>query len=315
MTTHYCRAYISTAHGTELPEKRVSLYNQILKDYVGNANSTKSSSARTAYLWGLLQSKHPKLFTKLRARVKKQRSLGIPTLIEYLFPTPKCPECGHSVQKPSAGNLFCSSSCRSLHELGVTSRNQLPVVKQRKRETNLSRYGVEYPKQSLAVQETARANSRLKWGVDHPMQNPAVFERSMRANHRVKLYTYLGRTFECQSAYEARIFQKLADRYGINNVLTQFDQGFPDYSFQEMGTFPDLYVSSLDLFVEVKSDYTLLGTKGQNTLSANRKKAALADSSGNKLRWVVAFKRDSQYVLLPRRWYDMSTNYLRVLLN
>jgi hypothetical protein len=98
------------------------------------------------------------------------------------------------------------------------------------------------------------------------------------------------------------VFEILADKYGIDNILTQFDEGFPEQAFSEMGTHPDLYVESKDLFIEVKSVWTL--TCNQETLTTNRRKARKADESGNKLRWIVLVNSKSrEYVLLPRHWY------------
>jgi len=142
------------------------------------------------------------------------------------------------------------------------------------------------------------------YGVRHHMQDPEIFERVMRSARLIKSYDFGGRQVEVQSTYEWFAFKILTKRYGSDNVVTQFDPEFPDYAFAELGTFPDLYVASIDLFVEVKSTWTLLGRKW---LAQNRKKARDCNASGNKVRWVVVLNpAKGAYKLLPLDWHIMT---------
>jgi hypothetical protein len=192
--------------------------------------------------------------------------------------------------------------------LGVDYASQSLAVQARNKETSLRRYGFDNPMKSPVTKRKVVRTMRDRYNCDSPMQHPPSREKQQRASSRIKRYTHQGRVFEAQSSYEAFMFGILADKYGLENVFTQFDPEFPDYSFQEMRTFPDLYVASRDLFIEVKSDYTLMGTPA--TLAANREKAARADNSGNKERWVVAYPKDNACVLLPRRWYTLPNEKL-----
>ncbi len=202
------------------------------------------------------------------------------------------------------GNPRVASKARAtyFHRTGYTSPAQNPKVLDQMRESTMKKFGVPNASQSSVVKSKKEATSLRNYGVTHPMKDPAVFASSMRNMFRIKTYTYLGRSFDAQSTYEAVVFEILADKYGIDNILTQFDVGFPEQAFSEMGTHPDLYVESKDLFIEVKSKWTL--TRNPETLRANRRKARKADESGNKLRWVVLMDPKSrEYILLPRRWY------------
>ncbi len=221
------------------------------------------------------------------------------------------------VENPSQDILVKNSKeATSYAHYGVSNPFQAEEVKQTICATNMKTRGVPHSMQDPRVIETWQKRYKSKHGVVHHMQRPQIFAKVMRSSHRVKQYTYAGRAFEAQSSYEASMFGVLSDKYGIDNVLSQFDVGFPDYSFQEMGTFPDLYVSSLDLFVEVKSVYTLLGTDTQETLQQNQKKAVNAYLSGNKLRWVVLLDPKSRdYRILPRRWYRWNRKELEDFLN
>jgi hypothetical protein len=193
-------------------------------------------------------------------------------------------------------------------EHGVRWSLQNPEVQEKGRVRNQLVRGVDYAMQCPEVKAKREENCLEKRGVSHHFHIPEILEKAQRSARTIKSYAYQGRSFEVQSTYEAFVFGKLADKYGIDDVLTQFDEDFPDYAFQEMGTHPDLYVKSIDLFVEVKSVWTLVGMPGSFT--SNRAKAKKADESGNKERWVVAFPGEDRFVLLPRNWYAMSRNYL-----
>jgi hypothetical protein len=93
--------------------------------------------------------------------------------------------------------------------------------------------------------------------------------------------------------------KQLVDRYGLRQVRTQFDPGYPTDVFKAAGTWPDLYVIDRQLFIEVKSRWTLL-----NSLKSNRQKARKLDEAAIACRWVVVKDgRSSSHVKLPRDWY------------
>lgn len=194
---------------------------------------------------------------------------------------------------------------------GVRWSLQNPEVQAASRESNRRARGVDYPMQSPEVRAKRVENCQKKYGVDHHFHIASILEKAQRSAYRVDAYKYKGRIFEAQSSYEAFIFAKLAEKYGIDQVLTQYDKEFPSYAFQEMGTHPDLYVESRNLFIEVKSEWTLIGSDTSRCLEHNRKKAERADASGNKERWVVAYPSKDRYTLLPRDWYRWSPRYLK----
>jgi len=170
-------------------------------------------------------------------------------------------------------------------------------------DTNMSRYGVRNPSQRPEIRERAELTNLDKFGVRNVMQNADVFKKQMKSQHRIKAGSYQGRDYEYQG-WEHTIFEKLVDLYGTKNVVTQFDTGYPEWVMSEAGTWPDLYVSSLKLFVEVKSLWTLYGGIGTGTLRKNKAKAEALEASGNKCRWVVVtHPAKKSYVILPRKWY------------
>lgn len=186
-------------------------------------------------------------------------------------------------------------------------------VRAKAKATNQRVRHVDYAMQCPEVRAKRVANCRKRLGVDHHFHIASIMEKAHRAAFRIKAYTYKGRVFEVQSSYEAFVFQKLVDLYGANEVLTQYDPGFPEYAFTEMRTHPDLYVKRLDLFVEVKSTWTLFGNEEHRYFEKNQSKARLADASGNKERWVLAYPDKNRYILLPRNWYAMSRSQVDTL--
>lgn len=152
-----------------------------------------------------------------------------------------------------------------------------------------------------------------RYGYHSALAVPEFFEKAMVSQRRVKTKEYNGRTYRYQG-WENVVFDRLIDYYGSTNVVGQFDNTFPDWSMRDAGTRPDLYVEHRDLFVEVKSTWTLIDSRlsGVDWFKRNKEKAVSLESAGIRCRWVVVTSnRSKSYVVLPRDWYRMTKNRLR----
>jgi hypothetical protein len=99
-----------------------------------------------------------------------------------------------------------------------------------------------------------------KYGVYHPMQRPEVLERFLRKRYKFKLFTFPSGSTVYVQGYEHKILQFLID-VGISESDIIVDhQKIPriKYNFEnkERIYFPDIYVKSKNLIIEVKSIYT-----------------------------------------------------------
>ena len=72
-----------------------------------------------------------------------------------------CPVCGKIIEH---NRKNCSMKCRDLN----------PEIQKKIRETNIRKYGTEYPMQSKDVQEKYKNTCLVKYDVDNPMQSKEV---------------------------------------------------------------------------------------------------------------------------------------------
>lgn len=110
------------------------------------------------------------------------------------------------------------------------------------------------------------------------------------AQYKDKVFRYMG--------YELPAIKALVKKYGYRNVQT--DESVEPLDLGQRLYFPDIYVKSVDLYVEVKSLWTLFGS--EQAYYSNRRKAKAAVDCGYKLRWVLCSDTDV-LTLLPKDWY------------
>jgi hypothetical protein len=79
--------------------------------------------------------------------------------------------------------------------------------------------------------------------------------------------------------------------------------------------YPDFFIKSKDLYIEVKSTYTLFGCEAHNwsNFYKNRKKAKHLQELGYNVAWVIPSPEKCCFVVLPRNWFDFSRKKLRLL--
>jgi hypothetical protein len=193
---------------------------------------------------------------------------------------------------------------------GFRNPSENPEVRAKARTTSLARYGVEYPFQAESVKAKTRATNIRRRGVPYPLQDLEVLQKVFKSQHRIKEMVYAGKRFRFQG-WEDTVIRKLVDRYGKHDVITQFDGKYPSGVFKDSGTFPDLWIPSKEMFVEVKSRWTLLGKS--EVLRLNRKKAAALEASGHLCRWVVVLDKTKDCIVLPKGWHTMPISKLNKL--
>jgi len=210
-----------------------------------------------------------------------------------------------------------------LKKHGVSNARQIPGMTERVRKTCLKKYGDEFPTRTKGVQAKTRSTMQERYGCDYPMQNAESRKKQVISSLRLTSFKIEGRTFEVQSDYEKVATVALAKKHGVNNVHTQFHKEFPSDAYFEMNTFPDLYLDSIDVFIEVKSNWTFMGRPGKHDraltegdLEVNKEKARTSAASGNDVRWViVAPKAKAKFLTLPTDWYDLPSRKLRKMVD
>lgn len=125
-------------------------------------------------------------------------------------------------------------------------------------------------------------------------------KRRYRKKYTLKTITVEGRTFTCQG-YEPFVLTRLVKKFGIKDILSQFDKGFVDIKGGRTFYRPDFFIKSRNAYVEVKSIWTLLGKNSYYRKCVRKAKAAVV--AKKKVVLLVAFPSRKLIVKLPNNWH------------
>jgi hypothetical protein len=129
---------------------------------------------------------------------------------------------------------------------------------QKNKETCLNRYGVENVFQSEKIKEKCKQKHLKNLGVENPMQNYEIFEKSQKHSYYVKQYKNTNINY--RGLYELDFLEKNHDKYtDIQNGPTiryKFDN-------KNLIYYPDFYIPSLNLIIEIKNSYLAKKDKEQ----------------------------------------------------
>jgi predicted DNA-binding protein YlxM (UPF0122 family) len=158
-------------------------------------------------------------------------------------------------------NITASGLRVKFLKLGVELRTlsesaNLPSTNNRKKDTNIARFGVE-----------------------NPMQNPDVYEKSNTNRYKFKSVVIDGRQFTHLQGFEEQGIRYLIENFNIDVNQIRFGRKVPivRYEFEEKNKiyYPDLFIPNKNLLVEIKCDYTY-----NNMLALNITKREYAISKG-----------------------------------
>jgi hypothetical protein len=192
------------------------------------------------------------------------------------------------VKKYGVENVFQSDTIKAQIETtfknryGVRNAQQVKEIRNRTRISNIEKYGqdgwnpeqtkktmqekygVDYPLQSPAIREKIRLTSQARYGTDSPMQNAEIFERCQRAQEKAR---YRFKQVELPSGdvrwaqgYEPQVINYLlqSDISETDLKTDRTDIPVIRYFFEnrERIYFPDIFIPSKNMLIEVKSGYT-----------------------------------------------------------
>lgn len=132
------------------------------------------------------------------------------------------------------------------------------------KQRNMEEWGHEVYVQS----EIGKQRMVDKWGVTNAMHSPELFAKQQKASFSLKPYTFpSGRTVHVQGYEHFALRDLISEGIDEDNILVSSD-GIPciEYTFEGKTHMyhPDIYISSLGKFVEVKSEYTFESSRARN---------------------------------------------------
>lgn len=175
-------------------------------------------------------------------------------LVHGLTDYPKrCITCGKPVTRFISFNQgykpdYCSRRCVNVND----------VVWEKKKKTNLERYGTEHVLRSELVKSKIRKTVFERYGVNHNMHLESVLNRQLEAAHKRRDFTLPSGRVISLMGYEPDVL-----RFLLANGFTEDDfqfTGKPSIRYllsnEERVYFPDFFIPSQRLIIEVKSLWT-----------------------------------------------------------
>lgn len=174
-------------------------------------------------------------------------------------------------------------------------------VEEKRRATQLRKYGADHPMHIPEFKRKQEASMMARFGVPYNVVRPEVQKASATSQFTIKKAKFGGKTFHYQG-YEGPLIEMAVKKFGVRNVIGQFEKAFPRPVLKDSHYRPDLFIKSIDTYLEVKGVYTLF-TQYQR----NRTKARSMGRAGYKMIWaVMSDGKNKVLVNLPKDWFDMT---------
>ncbi len=192
----------------------------------------------------------------------------------------------------------------NLKRYGYENPFSSPELMEKVRDRREEKYGVRHSLQREECRDKFKRTSLERYGYEHHMHNPQIRRRAEKEKMRTYGYkeVIIGKTTFRVQGYEDFV-RDLVSRLEISDIKIGLDlKGF--LLDEHTRYYPDFYIRSKKMYIEVKSDWTLLSGHKGDALKLNRYKAERAVELGFKVKWVVAYPKSNLLVPLPEDWYQ-----------
>jgi len=172
---------------------------------------------------------------------------------------------------------------------GVTNCSQNPTVKQQKKDTHYIRTGYNYSWQDPEVVKQFQANyfaehgvtncsqnpiikqqkidtNQMRRNVDHPLQDPVILAKQQKSSYSFKPFMFLSGNVDWVQGYEPEILRELVYHFEEDDIIVGVEN-VPEIWYttddgEKHRYYPDIFIKSRNMIIEVKSTYTLRLEKG-----------------------------------------------------
>ena len=155
----------------------------------------------------------------------------------------------------------CTKIFRVIEKCGAFCKKcQAVHGKEQSIETNMKNRGVPYSMQDPSVIEKVKSTNHERWG-GHPMQNSEIMDKCFKNSHKYKEYLFpSGRIDLIQGDEPYAIDELLQNGISEEDIITGRNIESKFYWYDKEGKghryYPDIYIKSLNKYIEVKSTYT-----------------------------------------------------------
>jgi len=157
----------------------------------------------------------------------------------------------------------------TLLHYGVEHHQQIKEISQKSANTKLEKYGYSYPLQNPLCRRKAKKTNIERYGYEHVMHNPEIASRAENHSKRWKDYIWKSGEISRVQGYEPIVLKELEDSgYCFEDIKTS-KKDMPEIFYEFNNTkhryYPDIFIPSENLIIEVKSNYTLKKELEKNT--------------------------------------------------
>ena len=111
-------------------------------------------------------------------------------------------------------------------------------IYQKIKQTNIQKYGVDNPIKNDIIKEKIKQTNIQKYGVDNPLKNKEIWKKSQD-----------NRQISSKSKLENNFLNYLKLKYESNDIITQ-------YKSKEYPYYCDFYIKSINLYIEIQGHWT-----------------------------------------------------------
>lgn len=142
-------------------------------------------------------------------------------------------------------NIILPETHKKAVSLSITEESQ-----EKRKQTMMDKFGVDNCMKSKEVYGRFKETNLIKYGVEFPAQNSEIFVKTQKAQYKIKTY----KDINYQGTYELD-FLMFCDTNGLIEKISKpptikylFGSSYKRYH-------PDFYIKELNLIIEIKSDY------------------------------------------------------------
>jgi len=158
-----------------------------------------------------------------------------------------------------------------IKKYGVDHTMKLEMIVEKTKDTNRKRYNYEYRFCAPDVRAKGMKTCKERYDNEFPFRNTEIFERALKASYKLKQYCFPSGRIESVQGYEPACINYLLEEKNIPEddiVVGATHVPHIPYFDQETNRdriyFPDIFIPSKNLIIEVKCNYTFNKEKRKN---------------------------------------------------
>lgn len=191
-----------------------------------------------------------------------------------------------------------------IERYGVDHTMKHPVFLEKAKQTFMAHYGVSNPNKDPTIRAKIRKTCLERYGYEVASQSPEIMEKTQNNGKKYKPFTMPSGIIRNVQGYEPFALKELLQVYSEDDIKTD-RKDVPRITYETNGKkryyFPDIYIPSKNLIIEVKSTWTAkskcdnIKEKEEATLATGYSfEMQIYDKKGNQLSGSITNTRSTE---------------------